>query len=220
MQTEDQENLKKEDKASDNTEAASSKDAPGSEEVKEKKEKGSDRSGSHKNKEEKKKAETEKKADKKQEDPLKEAEKKLDEATAQLSDMKDRLMRLMAEFDNYRKRTEKEQAESFTKGERNVVESLLPVIDNFERAMNAAKDKEDPLYKGIEMTHSQMLDALKKLGVEQRDDEGKTFDPAFHNALMHVEDEAHGEGEIVEVFQKGYMMNETVIRPSLVKVAN
>lgn len=142
------------------------------------------------------------------------------EAEIKLSQMKDQLLRTMAEFDNYRKRTTKEKEQIFNRGVSYVVEAILPVIDNFERALAAAKDKEDNFVKGVEMTYQQMLGALKNLGVEQMEALGQTFDPHFHDAMQHVEDEQYGESEIVEVFQKGYMLNEVVIRPSLVKVAN
>jgi len=142
------------------------------------------------------------------------------EAEAKMAQMKDQLLRTMAEFDNYRKRTTKEKEQIFNRGMSYVVEAILPVIDNFERALSAAKDRDDNFVKGVEMTYNQMLSALKNLGVEQMDSLGQTFDPHFHDAMQHVEDEQYGENEIVEVFQKGYMLNDQVIRPSLVKVAN
>ena len=142
------------------------------------------------------------------------------EAEAKVAQMKDQLLRTMAEFDNYRKRTTKEKEQIFNRGVSYVVEAILPVIDNFERALTAAKDRDDNFVKGVEMTYQQMLSALKNLGVEQIDSLGQTFDPHFHDAMQHVEDENYGENEIVAVFQKGYMLNDQVIRPSLVKVAN
>ena len=145
---------------------------------------------------------------------------KEDEAEAKVAQMKDQLLRTMAEFDNYRKRTTKEKEQIFNRGVSYVVEAILPVIDNFERALAAAKDRDDNFVKGVEMTYQQMLSALKNLGVEQMDSVGQTFDPHFHDAMQHIEDEKYGENEIVEVFQKGYMLNDQVIRPSLVKVAN
>lgn len=141
-------------------------------------------------------------------------------AEAKAAQLKDQLLRTMAEFDNYRKRTTKEKEQIFNRGVSYVVESILPVIDNFERALAAAKDRDDNFVKGVEMTHSQMLSALKNLGVEQMDVLGKPFDPHFHDAMQHIDDEQYGENEIVEVFQKGYMLGDQVIRPSLVKVAN
>ena len=149
-----------------------------------------------------------------------EEEAKENEAEVKLAQMKDQLLRTMAEFDNYRKRTTKEKDQIFNRGVSYVVEAILPVIDNFERALAAAKDRDDNFVKGVEMTYNQMLNALKNLGVEQMDALGKPFDPHFHDAMQHVEDEQYGENEVVEVFQKGYMLNDLVIRPSLVKVAN
>lgn len=154
------------------------------------------------------------------EDAQAEEVSKEDEAEAKMAQMKDQLLRTMAEFDNYRKRTTKEKEQIFNRGMSYVVEAILPVIDNFERALSAAKDRDDNFVKGVEMTYNQMLSALKNLGVEQMDSLGQTFDPHFHDAMQHVEDEQYGENEIVEVFQKGYMLNDQVIRPSLVKVAN
>ena len=154
------------------------------------------------------------------EDAQEEEVSKEAEAEAKMAQMKDQLLRTMAEFDNYRKRTTKEKEQIFNRGMSYVVEAILPVIDNFERALSAAKDRDDNFVKGVEMTYNQMLSALKNLGVEQMDSLGQTFDPHFHDAMQHVEDEQYGENEIVEVFQKGYMLNDQVIRPSLVKVAN
>ena len=142
------------------------------------------------------------------------------EAEAKVAHMKDQLLRTMAEFDNYRKRTTKEKEQIFNRGVSYVVEAILPVIDNLERALSVAKDRDDNFVKGVEMTYNQMISALKNLGVEQMNALGQTFDPHFHDAMQHIEDEQYGESEIVEVFQKGYMLNDVVIRPSLVKVAN
>ena len=142
------------------------------------------------------------------------------EAEAKVAQMKDQLLRTMAEFDNYRKRTTKEKEQIFNRGVSYVVEAILPVIDNLERALSVAKDRDDNFVKGVEMTYNQMISALKNLGVEQMNALGQTFDPHFHDAMQHIEDEQYGESEIVDVFQKGYMLNDVVIRPSLVKVAN
>lgn len=144
----------------------------------------------------------------------------LEEANEKLAQTKDQLMRLMAEFDNYRKRTTKEKEMSFERGERNVVEAMLPVLDNFDLAIASYKDKDDPHLKGIQMTYDLMIKALNGLGVTCMDSLGKTFDPNFHEAMQRVEDEEKGEDEIVAVFRKGYMMNDTVLRAALVKVAN
>ena len=122
------------------------------------------------------------------------------EAEAKVAQMKDQLLRTMAEFDNYRKRTTKEKEQIFNRGVSYVVEAILPVIDNLERALSVAKDREDNFVKGVEMTYNQMLSALKNLGVEQMDALGQTFDPHFHDAMQHIEDEQYGENEIVVGF--------------------
>lgn len=145
-------------------------------------------------------------------DPVQEANEKYEQ-------IKDQHLRLMAEFDNYRKRTTKEKEQSFERGERNVVEAMLPIIDNLERALASGKDADDPFQKGVQMTYDQMIKALSLLGVEQLDDLGKTFDPNFHEAMMRAEVEGAAEDEIVAVLRKGYVMNGTLLRASLVKVA-
>jgi molecular chaperone GrpE len=132
----------------------------------------------------------------------------------------DKYQRTLAEFDNFRKRTMKEKASMYDDGVRDTVEKLLPVIDNFERAVAAASNAEDGFYKGIVMIFKQMQDFLDGLGVEYIDAVGETFDPNLHHAVAHVEDETCGEGEIVEEMQKGYKYKEKIIRCSMVKVAN
>ena len=141
-------------------------------------------------------------ADSQSEAAEKEPQEAEDDAEAKLAQMKDQWLRTMAEFDNYRKRTTKEKEQIFNRGVSYVVEAILPVIDNFERALAAAGDREDAFVKGVEMTYNQMLGALKNLGVEQMDALGQTFDPHFHDAMQHVEDKQYGESEIVEVFKK------------------
>lgn len=138
----------------------------------------------------------------------------------QLAEYKDRLLRSMAEFDNFRKRTTKEKEQAFGRGVSFAVEAILPVVDNFERALATAADKDDSFVKGIELTYQQLMNALKSIGIEPMDAKGQPFDPHFHNAMMHVDDETLEENIVVEVFQTGYMYNETVLRPALVKVAN
>lgn len=144
----------------------------------------------------------------------------LEEAAEKFNQLKDQHLRLMAEFDNYRKRTTKEKEQSFERGQKSAVEAILPVVDNLERALASNKNEEDPLLKGVQMTYDQMIKSLSMMGVEQLDDVGKTFDPNFHEAMMRVEDENAGEDEIVAVLRKGYTMNGTLLRASLVKVAN
>ena len=138
------------------------------------------------------------------------------------ADYFDRYQRTLAEFDNFRKRTIKEKAGMYNDGVRDAVLNLIPVIDNFERAVNSVSDeeKESALFKGIEMVLKQFMDILASLGVEEIEAEGKTFDPNFHNAVMHVEDDSADENQVVAVLQKGYICKDKVIRPSMVKVAN
>lgn len=156
-------------------------------------------------------------------------EKEKDEVMAKLKEenlkllnevdsLKDRLMRLGAEYDNFRKRTAKEKEGIYTDACEDVLKNMLPVLDNLERAAVSDGDIED-IKKGIEMTLRQFQDSLSKVQVEEISTDGE-FDPNYHNAVMHVEDENYGTNQIVEVFQKGYKREEKVIRYSMVKVAN
>ena len=131
----------------------------------------------------------------------------------------ERYLRLMAEFDNYKKRSAKERENIYTDVRVDTVTKFLPVFDNLERAMKT-ETADEAYKKGVEMTFNQLMDVFKKLGVEEIESVGKTFDPAIHNAVMHVEDESFGENEIVEEFQKGFRIGDKVIRFSMVKVAN
>ena len=131
----------------------------------------------------------------------------------------ERYLRLMAEFDNYKKRSARERENIYTDVRVDTVTKFLPVFDNLERAMKT--ETADEAYKrGVEMTFNQLTDVFKKLGVEEIESVGKPFDPKLHNAVMHVEDESLGENEIVEEFQKGFKIGDKVIRFSMVKVAN
>ncbi len=137
----------------------------------------------------------------------------------ELNASKDLLARTAAEFDNYKKRTEREKSGVAEFAKASVIKKLLPIIDNIERA-NAA-DKESPDYiKGIEMIVKQFTSITETLCVEEIGKSGDKFDPNFHEAVMHIEDEAFGENEIAEVLQKGYKLGDTIIRPAMVKVAN
>ena len=131
----------------------------------------------------------------------------------------DRWQRLMAEFDNYRKRSEKEKSDTYDYAVSNTVAELLPVIDNFERALKV-ESQDKNLFAGVEMIYKQMMGLLEKLHVSPIDAVGKEFDPNLHNAVMHIEDENLGENMVAEELQKGYLYKEKVIRHSLVKVAN
>lgn len=146
---------------------------------------------------------------------LKEENKKLQE---ELDNTKDRLLRLTAEYDNYRKRTIKEKEGIYADAYVDVVKEILPIIDNLERAIQAEGNVED-LKKGVEMTMKGCKDSFAKLGVEEIDASGE-FDPNMHNAVMHIDDENLDKNVVVEVFQKGYKKGEKVIRHTMVKVAN
>jgi molecular chaperone GrpE len=140
----------------------------------------------------------------------------------QVSELNDKLLRQMAEFENFRKRSEKEKDSMHENGARSVIEKLLPVVDNFERGMGTLtdEDKETAFAKGMEMIYKQLMDELDKMDVKPIDAAGKEFDPNLHNAVMHVDDESLGENVVVEELQKGYTYRGTVVRHSMVKVAN
>ena len=148
--------------------------------------------------------------------------KKKDKKDEQIEELKDRLVRSMAEFDNFRKRTEKEKSQMFEVGAKSIVEKILPVVDNFERALDAASDeeKETPFVQGVDKIYKHMITTLEEAGVIPIDAKGKEFDPNLHNAVMHVEDDELGENVVAEELQKGYMYKESVVRHSMVKVAN
>ncbi len=131
----------------------------------------------------------------------------------------ERYLRLMAEYDNFRKRSAKERENIYTDVRVDTVSKFLPVYDNLERAM-ATATADEAYKKGVEMTFNQLCEVFKKLGVEPIPALGESFDPNFHNAVMHVEDPEKAEGEIVDEFQKGFKIGEKVIRFSMVKVAN
>ena len=131
----------------------------------------------------------------------------------------ERLQRLMAEFDNYRKRSEKEKADSYDFAVSNTVAELLPIVDNFERALQVESEDKN-FYTGVQMIYKQLMGILEKLHVTPIEAEGNEFDPNLHNAIMHIDDEAYGENIIVKEMQKGYLYKEKVIRHSVVQVAN
>ena len=149
------------------------------------------------------------------EDAANELEEKIKEAN-------DKYARLFAEFDNFRKRSEKEKSQRYDFGARDMIEKILPVIDNFERGLAGIPEEkaEDSFVKGMEMTYKQLMKALEDAGVKQIEAVGKEFNPDFHNAVMHVEDPEAGDNIIVEEFQKGYLYKDHVVRYSMVKVAN
>ena len=139
-----------------------------------------------------------------------------------IEELEDRVKRQMAEFDNFRKRTEKEKSHMYEVGARDVIEKILPVVDNFERGLASVPEdqKENPVIVGMDKIYNQLMTTLTDLGVEPIEAVGEEFDPNYHNAVMHVEDEELGENVVAEEFLKGYMYKDTVIRHSMVKVAN
>ena len=148
--------------------------------------------------------------------------KKKDKKDEQIEELTDKVKRQMAEVDNFRKRTEKEKSQMYDMGAKTIVEKILPVIDNFERGLAAVPEdnKEDAFVVGMDKIYRQMLTVLEEAGVKPIEAVGAEFDPNFHNAVMHVEDETLGENVVAEELQKGYMYRDTVVRHSMVKVAN
>ena len=147
---------------------------------------------------------------------------KKDKKDLKIEELEDKVKRQLAEFENFRNRTEKEKSRMYEFGARDVIEKMLPVVDNFERGLAAIPETEKggPVASGMEMIYKQMMTTLEGLGVTPIDALNKPFDPNFHNAVMHVEDEEIEESTVVEEFQKGYIYKEHVIRYSMVKVAN
>lgn len=147
---------------------------------------------------------------------------KKDPKDVQIEELQDRLKRQMAEFDNFRKRTEKEKSAMYEVGARDIIEKILPVVDNFERALAAVPEdvKESSFAEGVEKIYKQFMKTLEDAGVEAIEAKGQQFDPNLHNAVMHIEDEAYGENEISQELQKGYKYRGTVVRHSMVQVAN
>ena len=154
---------------------------------------------------------------------FKKKEKKEDsKKDEQIAELNDKLMRTMAEFDNFRKRSEREKSQMFEVGAKSIVEKILPVIDNFERGLASVPeaDKGGAFVQGMEQIYKQFMTSLESVGVKPIDAVGKEFDPNFHNAVMHAEDENFGENIVSEELQKGYMYKESVVRHSMVKVVN
>ena len=145
--------------------------------------------------------------------------KKDNKLEQQIEDLTDRLKRNMAEFDNFRKRTEKEKSSMYIIGAKNIIEKILPVVDNFERGLAQATEG-DPFAEGMEKIYKQLTTTLESLGVEPIEAVDKEFNPDLHNAVMHVEDESVGDNIVVEELQKGYTYKGFVVRHSMVKVAN
>lgn len=147
-----------------------------------------------------------------------------DDATAalekELADTKEQLLRLTAEYANFRKRSDKEKSDTYAHATGKTVEAFLPALDNLERALGATQQDFEGLQKGVQMTYDGLMDILEKLGVTVYGAPGETFDPNLHHAVMHVEDENLEENVITDVFQRGYRMDDRIIRPAMVKTAN
>ena len=147
---------------------------------------------------------------------------KKDKKDEQIAELTDKLKRQLAEFENFRNRTDKEKSQMYAVGAKDVIEKILPVIDNFERGLKSIPEdqKGGPVASGMEMIYKQLITVLSDLGVTPIEAVGQEFDPNLHNAVMHAEDEGLGENIVAEEFQKGYMYRESVVRHSMVKVAN
>ena len=152
----------------------------------------------------------------------KKKDKKTEKLEEKLAEYEDLRVRQLAEFENFRKRSEKEKAQMFEIGEKTVIEKLLPVIDNFERGLAAVTEdeKETPFAQGVELVYKQLLTSFDELGVKPIEAVGKEFDPNLHNAVMMVDDDSLESGTVAEEMQKGYMYKESVVRHSMVKVVN
>lgn len=148
--------------------------------------------------------------------------KKKDKKDEKIEELIDKVARQMAEFDNFRKRTEREKSQMYEVGAKDIIEKILPVVDSFERGLATAGEdkKEDPFVEGMDKVYKQLLTSLEEAGVKAIEAVGQPFDPEFHNAVMHIEDESLGENVVAEEFQKGYMYRDSVVRHSMVKVAN
>lgn len=148
--------------------------------------------------------------------------KKKDKKDEKIEELTDRLTRQMAEFDNFRKRTDKEKSQMYEVGAKDIIEKILPVIDDFERGFGSIEeaDKDDAFVQGMEMVYKKLMATLEGIGVKAIEAVGQEFNPDFHNAVMHVEDENLGANVVAEELQKGYMYRDSVVRYSMVKVAN
>lgn len=151
---------------------------------------------------------------------LEEAKKKLEAETKRADDAEDKALRLAAEYDNFRKRTQSEKSGIYANAVSDTLGGLLPIIDNLQYAAKYSGGDAEKMAEGLTMILSKLPETLEKLGIRSFGEAGETFDPALHNAVMHVEDENRGEGEIVEVLQQGYMYGDKVLRYAMVKTAN
>ena len=167
---------------------------------------------------EEKASRSDKKKQKKADAQIAELEKQLEESKAELAAEKDKYMRMIAEYDNYRRRTAKEKDGIYADAYADALKGILPILDNLERAVGVSEA--EALQKGLSMTLKGAEDALAKMGVTAFGEKGETFDPEKHNAVMHIEDEQFGESEITEVYQKGYAKGDKILRFAMVIVAN
>ncbi|HIX63379.1 MAG TPA: nucleotide exchange factor GrpE [Candidatus Mediterraneibacter colneyensis] len=191
---------------------------------------GTEKAGTEEAVSEEETAETEAEQEESGEEPGEKPEKKKlfgkknkkDKKDEKIDELTDRLTRQMAEFDNFRKRTEKEKSQMYEIGAKDIIEKILPVVDNFERGLSSMSEEEKstPFAEGMEKIYKQLMTTLEGIGVKPIEAVGQEFNPDFHNAVMHVEDEELGENIIAEEFQKGYTYRDSVVRHSMVKVAN
>ena len=167
-------------------------------------------------------AEEDKKTSKKEKKFSKKKDKNIEKLEEKIADLEDKRVRQLAEFENFRKRSEKEKSQMFEVGAKSVIEKILPVMDNFERGLQAVpeEEKDAPFVQGVEMVYKQMLTAFDEIGVKPIEAVGEVFDPNLHNAVMAVDDDSLESGTISEELQKGYMYKESVVRHSMVKVVN
>ncbi len=161
-----------------------------------------------------------KKEVKKLKSELESANNALEEANKKLDEQNDKYLRLAAEYDNFRKRTQTERKNIYGDAVSDTLSGLLPIIDNLQIAAKYSADDSEKLAEGLTLILSKLPETLEKLNIKAFGESGETFDPTLHNAVMHIEDESYGEGEIVDVLQQGYMYGEKVIRYAMVKVAN
>ncbi len=162
----------------------------------------------------------EEKKEKKEPEQEEKAEEEINPLEKELSDTKDQLLRVTAEYANFRKRSEKEKNESFAFATAKTVSEILSAIDNLERALSNEQEDYEGLKKGVQMTYDGLMASLEKLGVTAYGESGEQFDPNLHNAVMHVEDDNLESNVIIDVFQKGYKIKDKVVRPAMVKTAN
>lgn len=161
------------------------------------------------------------KDDKKKHHGKKDKKEKKDPRDEKIADLEDRVKRQMAEFENFRKRTDKEKSQMYDMGAKNVIEKILPVIDNFERGLESVPEGSDKAFvDGMQMIYKQLSGELEKLGVKPIEAVGQPFDPNFHNAVMQTESDEYESGTVAQELQKGYMYHDTLVRPSMVAVVS